>query len=41
MIATTQADWITTDWQNDVTVIDDVKLNIQQLIQQRGISQFF
>lgn len=37
MIATAQSDWITTDWKNDVAVVDDVKLNIQQLLKNRGV----
>lgn len=38
MIATSKTDWITTDWKNDVVVIEDVKLNIQQLLKKRGIN---
>ncbi|MEM6842297.1 MAG: Uma2 family endonuclease [Bacteroidota bacterium] len=37
MVATAQSDWITTDWKNDITVIDDVKLNVRQLLKNRGI----
>lgn len=39
MIATAQADWITTDWNKEIEVTENIALNLAQLLEKRGVRQ--